>query len=814
MASYSSEDEFPELSAILAPKPLMATSTNSNLRRSPRKKGTVAEFSSGSPEKKKQPCNLGPVKSASPASVQPTTTRGASPTNAANLQPPVPVPGVSRRAVFTEIHLSSNNRQSPARENRPLRIPHVDSLLLPRSAIAKQEQLPPSSRPTAAQSKVGSCRIFSNGEQSMMSLMTEAARKSEVRQSPRKKTQMSSYTSRFVLKEAHCNDDEDSVDGDDDDDEEDTDLSGFIVDDDAELSYHDSSASESEDEAKIRNPTPSVAPPRRRLIRGSPTRRRLSFLSIDDDSDKEKTESSTDRLADAFQNLDVHEDSSRAAKSTDVQVIDLTSSPNISPKFDPSTRSRQPILNPHSSDTIKPANTVPSFLSPFEDFETVLKLAPPVSQTSATPPSKMRPSQSHEAVRTGDVEDELSDDNHNKFRTPPKTPPKSKIHSPSKLLSPSKRQYVPRSPHRPSMDTFWDQNVINDWNDEFLPKMSPAKSPRKGLARFQIYSDSEDDNDNSASISSNSLPSPYYSPRKSKSRSLSPLKSPEKEEKRRLTELKKAAAAKKKEFDGRKEKLALDLLHELDRKVAKSQLLNLASSTGGVQIIWSKTLRSTAGRANWRRTASKISGSPIKGGVTEGPGVEIKHFASIELAEKIIDSEDRLVNTLAHEFCHLTNFMISNVRDQPHGASFKSWAAKVTNHLRKSEVAMWRKVEVTTKHNYAINHKYLWVCAGREQTKTMEFLNIDEDEGCGAEYGRHSRSIDTAKHRCGKCKGRLVQVRPKPRAPVSPRKQLRDREVSGARSSSGGRTASSSSSSSSQNTTASSLVGYLVDLSD
>jgi len=619
---------------------------------------------------------------------------------------------------------------------------------------------------------------------------------------------MATYTSRFVLKEARCNDDEEDS-GAEEDEDEDTDLSGFIVDDDAELSYHDSSASESEDESKARFSKPALAQPRRRrLVRGSPTRRRLSFLDHDDDngSDNGNEGNVADQLADAFQNLGVHGDGVRATKSTSVEVFDLTSSPITSPKFDPSTES-EPILTQPSLPTIRPANTGSNLLNPFDDFDSVLKLAPPVSQIMSAPPSKMGLPQLNEAVSTDDIEDELSGHDRYEFKTPPRTPPRSKLKSPSKLLSPSKRRDIPRSPHRPSMDAFWDQNVINDWNDEYLPKMSPAKSPRKGLARFQIYSDSEDDNDNSANVSSDSLPSPYSSPRKQKSRSQSPLKSPEKKEKDRQAQLKKAAAAKKKEFDGRKEQLALDLLQELDSKIAKSKLSKLAYSTGGVQIIWSKTLRSTAGRANWRRTATKLSGSPIKsGGVTEGPGVEIKHFASIELAEKIIDSEDRLVNTLAHEFCHLTNFMVSNVRDQPHGASFKAWAAKVTHHLRQSEVAIWRKVEVTTKHSYAINHKYLWVCAGREQTKSMEFLNIEEDEGCGAEYGRHSKSIDTAKHRCGKCRGKLVQVRPKPRAaPASPRKQLRGTEsVTGARSSSG---------SSSQDTTGL-LDGNPVELSD
>lgn len=799
MASYSSEDELPELSAILAPKPLMATSTNSNLRRSPRKKGTVtrcpsgspekkdtvARYPSGSPEKRQQPRNTSPSKSANPAPVQPTTKR-IYPTKSTKLPSPGPI--MSRNPILAEFCLTSNNRQSPARERRPLKVPHMDSLLLPRSATAKQDQPSNPSRPVA-QANAGRERLLSGGEKSMMSLMTEAARKSEIRQSARKRTQVPSYASRFVLKEARCNDDEeDSMDEEDED--EDTDLSGFIVDDDAELSYHDSSASESDRENKTRSSRPSAAPRRKRLHRGSPTRRRLSFS--DDDAENDKEDNSSDGLADAFQDLGIHEDSSRISKSKDIEVVDLTLSPNTSPKFD-LNKLPQPILSQPQVPAIKPANTGSGLSNPFNDFDATLKLAPPVSETSTTLPSKMGRPQYSEDASADEAEDPLSDDAHDKFKTPPRTPPKSKLNSPSKLLSPSKRQYVPRSPHRPSMDAFWDHNVINDWNDEFSPKKSPAKYPRKGLARFQIYSDSDsDDDNNSANISGDSLPSPCTPPRKSTSRPQSPLKSPEKEEKKRLIDQKKAAAAKKKDFDARKEKLALDLLHELDSNVAKSQLSKLASSTGGIRIVWSKTLRSTAGRANWRRTASKISGSPIKGGVTGGPGVEIKHFASIELAEKIIDCEDRLINTLAHEFCHLTNFMISNVRDQPHGASFKSWAAKVTTHLRKSEVEMWRKVEVTTKHNYAINHKYMWVCVGREQTKTMEFLNIDEDDGCGAEYGRHSRSIDTAKHRCGKCKGKLVQVRPKPRAPASPRKQLRSRESSAASSESGSANSSQS----------------------
>ncbi len=73
---------------------------------------------------------------------------------------------------------------------------------------------------------------------------------------------------------------------------------------------------------------------------------------------------------------------------------------------------------------------------------------------------------------------------------------------------------------------------------------------------------------------------------------------------------------------------------------------------------------------------------------------------------------------------------------------------------------------MSTKHNYQINHRYLWVCVGTPPSAAQGFLNLPplpDEEGCGAEYGRHSKSIHPAKHRCGRCKGVLLQVRPKPK---------------------------------------------------
>ena len=97
------------------------------------------------------------------------------------------------------------------------------------------------------------------------------------------------------------------------------------------------------------------------------------------------------------------------------------------------------------------------------------------------------------------------------------------------------------------------------------------------------------------------------------------------------------------------------------------------------------------------------------------------------------------------------------------GADICPRAQKVTSTFRDHQKEIYRRVQVTTKHSYEINHKYLWVCVGTPPNAAKDFLSLPDDDGCGAEYGRHSKSVDPQKHRCGKCKGILLQVRPKPR---------------------------------------------------
>ncbi|KIW11205.1 hypothetical protein PV08_10505 [Exophiala spinifera] len=800
MSLYLSDDDLPDLAAIVAPRPLMATSTNASVRRSPRKKAGPAVCESRSPHKKDT--TVKSLIQEPQIHLESHQTSGRSP--AKRTKPPKAasivdaIPNLPRNSSTTEMLLTSNNRRSAASPQSSLRLTHVASLRLPQKSVAMGEGEDQEEQ-TVSRLVLDTHRLQSNdaGSMSRMSRITEAARRSAPEKT-RKQKAAGSLASRFVLKEARCNDDVESS-MDEEDEDEDTDLSGFIVDDNADLSYYGTSASEADDDWVAPTQQPRRASPRKRLHRG---RRSLQRREPEEGSYSEKENRINGGLADALRNMRLKEDTNEV-KEKIVEVIDLTTSPLTSPKLISTTA--QPINSPQFIDSKKP----PTFTGTINVFDAPIKLAPPSEKPSLIDTPQLAGVSAMEKT-----EDQVPSEipANNEVKTPPATPPKSpvKLKSPSKLLSPSKRQLIPRSPHRQSTDAFWDHNTVNEWIDEYSPKKAPATSPKKvGLARYQIWSDSEEDQDEDMTIS-DSFPSPCTSPRKAGGKGRSPTKSPEKEEKKRQAEEKRAAMSRKRNFDSSKVQLAIDLLRELDVGVADSQLGRLAASTGGVKIIWSKTLRSTAGRANWKRTVTKLSGSPIKGGEVSVPGVKVQHFASIELAEKIIDCEDRLVNTVAHEFCHLTNFMISNVRDQPHGASFKQWAAKVTCHLRKSQVEIWRQVEVTTKHSYVINHKYLWVCAGRERSAAMAFLNIEEDEGCGAEYGRHSKSIDPEKHRCGKCKGRLVQVRPKPRA--SPRKKLLDAPVKkGREGSTDSTTSSNSSSRMSAGSDSTGTVGRMID---
>ena len=80
--------------------------------------------------------------------------------------------------------------------------------------------------------------------------------------------------------------------------------------------------------------------------------------------------------------------------------------------------------------------------------------------------------------------------------------------------------------------------------------------------------------------------------------------------------------------------MATSFLAEVDQTITGGQVSALAELTGGIKLIWSKKLTSTAGRANWRREAVRSKSADGTVSTTSH-----RHHASIELAEKVIDDE-------------------------------------------------------------------------------------------------------------------------------------------------------------------------------
>jgi predicted SprT family Zn-dependent metalloprotease len=157
-----------------------------------------------------------------------------------------------------------------------------------------------------------------------------------------------------------------------------------------------------------------------------------------------------------------------------------------------------------------------------------------------------------------------------------------------------------------------------------------------------------------------------------------------------------------------------------------------------VDVIWSNTLRTTAGLTRLKRvTATRLK------------------KASIELSTKVLDDEQRLRNTLLHEMCHAAQWLVDSVQQPPHGKCFKKWANRAMKNMPG--------IVVTTLHEYAIQYKFAWTCTTPK---------------CGAIFQRQSNSIDISKQRCGKCKGILIEINaprrdgvidrtPKKKAPLS-----------------------------------------------
>ncbi|KAL4097822.1 hypothetical protein QTP88_022530 [Uroleucon formosanum] len=139
---------------------------------------------------------------------------------------------------------------------------------------------------------------------------------------------------------------------------------------------------------------------------------------------------------------------------------------------------------------------------------------------------------------------------------------------------------------------------------------------------------------------------------------------------------------------------------------------------------WNARLRSTAG-ACFNKRSVKIN-----------KNLECERVSRIELSSKIIDTAERLRDTLIHELCHAACWIFNGV-SEGHGPSWKSWANKAMQKFPELPI-------IKRCHSYDIQTKFTYKCVK-----------------CGYSFGRHSKSLNLEKKRCGHCYGEFELIKNK-----------------------------------------------------
>ena len=117
--------------------------------------------------------------------------------------------------------------------------------------------------------------------------------------------------------------------------------------------------------------------------------------------------------------------------------------------------------------------------------------------------------------------------------------------------------------------------------------------------------------------------------------------------------------------------------------------------------------------------------------------------ARIELSCKVVDSPDRLRDTLVHEMAHAAAWIINGYRDG-HGPLWQQWVKQAATRFPELP-------PIDRAHNYEIHTKFSYKCIS-----------------CGYAVGRHTKSLNTARKVCGLCNGSFeLVINSKKKLPVS-----------------------------------------------
>lgn len=213
------------------------------------------------------------------------------------------------------------------------------------------------------------------------------------------------------------------------------------------------------------------------------------------------------------------------------------------------------------------------------------------------------------------------------------------------------------------------------------------------------------------------------------------------------------------------------LVRDLDRAIFRKRWSGIQRLVGGedegeervglpdgLRIVWNNKLRSTAGQARFRTT--KVEGRYITD-------------VSVELSIKVLDTEEKLIKTLAHELCHVAAWTLSGEMKPPHGAAFKLWFVSLPMFCLRKEIEVdswssftgergWRKCDRTfTSLPVTLMKLCSSIVGNVNPALKCEYLcfltSSHHSLFQSLRFGRHSKSIDITRHGCN-CGSQLREI--------------------------------------------------------
>lgn len=189
-----------------------------------------------------------------------------------------------------------------------------------------------------------------------------------------------------------------------------------------------------------------------------------------------------------------------------------------------------------------------------------------------------------------------------------------------------------------------------------------------------------------------------------------------------------SVSARRVAFLHERREFARQLVDELDERLTQGRIRRMTAFTGGVQIVWQKTV--------WHGGVQCF-------GLTHALGNGNEGYAQISLSEVLLDDEIRLRDTVAHEFCHVAEMLIHRTKTE-HGVIWWLWARGC------EEKMAYRGIEIDEPARWLENFEYIWTCTGR----------------CGQEIGSHFSVLsNVVEYTCTNCGGAMVRTNPVPRIP-------------------------------------------------